>query len=121
MSGLLECLLLLVYIKFLLMSCVLYETLLLVLILLCCTFSYLGCTSSNYIDLLPILFSSFHNNTSNILIILVPFFLVSLSTMLEIILYPYLLRNNTYMLLVAMENTLHNVHVSNNCDKLLVL
>jgi hypothetical protein len=74
LSRLLECFLFLARIKMLLRCCIISDPLVLVLILICCIFSYFGSTSSNYIDLFPII-SSFRENPLNILVILIPFVL----------------------------------------------
>jgi hypothetical protein len=55
--------------------CILSDPLVLILIMLCCICSSLGSSSSNYMNVIPILFSLFHNNPLNILIFLVPLFL----------------------------------------------
>jgi hypothetical protein len=55
------------------MHCILPEPLVLVLILLGCIFSCLGSTYSNYVNILPILFSVFHPDPLHVLIGLVPF------------------------------------------------
>jgi len=52
--------------------CILSNPLVLVLILISSIYFCLGSTSSNYIDVLPLFFSGFHNNPLNILIVLVP-------------------------------------------------
>jgi hypothetical protein len=68
MYCLFECLLLFVCIKIPLRCCILSDPLVLSFF-----FAFLSSsTSSNYIDLLPILFSVFHNNPLNILIVLIP-------------------------------------------------
>jgi hypothetical protein len=54
--------------------CIISNPLVLVLIMICYIFSYLGSSSSNYINIFLIIYS-FYGNRLNILVILIPFLL----------------------------------------------
>jgi hypothetical protein len=99
---------------------ILLDPLVLIWILFCCINSHLGASSSDYIDVFPIILG-FYRNPLDILVVLVPFFTGSFPRVLGNILCHGLLHDSTYMSLVEVDNPLHNFLVFGSCGTLQVL